>query len=121
MTIRAMVIRALTVGVLAATAGCVGSRPVEIAAKPTLDKNDVLEFEFHGAIVQLDSVRFTRDSVTGIPWKDQTRCCGRVAYALADVSAAKIRTFAPLGAILAGALAVFLFIGFEIARGIGGG
>jgi hypothetical protein len=120
-TIRANVIRALAVCALAAAAGCVGSRPVEVAAKPTLDQNNVLEFEFHGATVQLDSVRFSRDSVTGIPWKDQTRCCGRVAYAVADISAAKIRTFTPLGAILGGALAIVLFLGYEIARGAGGG
>jgi hypothetical protein len=75
----------------------------------------MVEFEYRGAKVQLDSVLFARDSVSGIPWHEPSLCCKRVAYALEDITKPKIRTFPTLGAILGVVFAIFLLWAYEVA------
>jgi hypothetical protein len=111
--------RALAVGFLVVIVGCGGTRVIDESAHPKLQPNDLVEFYYRGAKVQLDSVRLTRDSVSGIPWHEPTLCCKRVSYALADISTPKIRTFPALGAILGLVAAVLLFLGYEIATHLG--
>jgi hypothetical protein len=112
---RAYVICALAIGSVAAIVGCGGTQTIDVAAHPKLRPDNMVEFEFHGARVQLDSVLFTRDSVSGIPWHEPSLCCKRVAYALADISKPKVRTFPALGAILGVVFAVVLWFGYEVA------
>lgn len=79
----------------------------------------MVEFEYRGVTVQIDSVRFSRNSVSGIPWREPALCCKRVAYALGDISTPRIRTSPSSGTILLGvvgaiaAFGVFLAITFH--------
>jgi hypothetical protein len=100
-------------------AGCGGSQPIDVAAHPKLKSDDMVEFQYQGAKVQLDSVRFTQDSVSGIPWHEPSLCCKRVAYALTEISKPTVQTFPALGAILGLVVGVILFIGYEFAMHAG--
>ena len=77
----------LYLGLLAATA-CATPHPIDLAPMPAMDQRDVLEFRYRGESVTLESVRYTADSVTGIPWHAPTD--PRVGYLLKDVSNAKV-------------------------------
>ena len=57
-------------------------------------ERQIIEFRVDSGLVRLHSVRFARDSVTGIPWLQHTSCDScRVGYALARVS--EMRTGSP--------------------------
>lgn len=59
-----------------------------------LSERQILEFRADSQLVRLHAVRFTRDSVSGIPWLEHTSCDGcRVTYALARMS--DMRTGSP--------------------------
>ncbi|HEY4099274.1 MAG TPA: hypothetical protein VGM20_00195 [Gemmatimonadales bacterium] len=76
----AMLVAALTV------AGCAHWQPVEPARQPVLKERDVLQFDFVGEKVRLHSVRFTADSVSGIPWLRNPACDScRTSYPLSRV------------------------------------
>ena len=107
--------RTLAVGFLVVIIGCGGTQVIDESARPKIQPNDLVEFYYHGAKVQLDSVRFAHDSVSGVPWHEPSLCCKRVAYALEDITRPKIRTFPALGAILGAVAAIILFVGYEIA------
>ncbi|MES1258967.1 MAG: hypothetical protein ABUL71_00125 [Gemmatimonadota bacterium] len=80
--------RALTtLLMLLVVAGCASSHPVDLLPKPAMDPRDVLEFRYRGETITLESVRYTADSVTGIPWRAPTD--PRTGYLLADVTQAK--------------------------------
>jgi hypothetical protein len=105
----------LGVALLAATAGCGGSQPIDVAAHPKLEPKAMVEFEYRGAKVQLDSVLITRDSISGIPWHEPALCCKRVGYALADISKPAVHTFPALGAILGVVIGIVIYLGYEIS------
>ena len=48
--------RALTVALFVVIAGCGGSQPIDVASRPKLEPKAMVEFEYRGAKVQLDSV-----------------------------------------------------------------
>lgn len=57
-------------------------------------ERQIIEFRVDSGLVRLHSVRFARDSVTGIPWLQHTSCDScRVGYPLARVS--QMRTGRP--------------------------
>jgi hypothetical protein len=67
-------------------AGCAHWQPVEPARQPVLKQRDVLQFDFVGEKVRLHSVRFTADSVSGIPWLRNPTCDScRTSYPLSRV------------------------------------
>lgn len=111
--------RTLAIGFLSVTSGCGGTQTIDVAAQPKLQPLDMVEFEYRNARVQLDSVQFTHDSISGIPWHEPSLCCKRQVYALADISTPKIRTFPALGAILGLVAGVLLILGYEIATHLG--
>jgi len=67
---------------------CATSHPIDLSPKPVMDQRDVLEFRYRGESVALESVRYTPDSVTCIPWHAPTD--PRVAFLLKDVTNAKV-------------------------------
>ena len=79
----------LLLGLWGASA-CTTAHPnaIDLSPKPALDQRDVLEFRYRGESITLESVRYTTDSVTGIPWHAATD--PRVAYLLKDVTNAKV-------------------------------
>lgn len=112
--------RTLAVGFLVVIIGCGGTQVIDESARPKVQSKDLVEFYYRGEKVQLDSVRFTHDSVSGIHWHEPSLCCQRVAYALEEITRPKIRTFPALGAILGLVLGIVLFLGWEISTHIGG-
>src|SRR5690349_15212296 len=72
---------------------CVGPnwQPVAAPIPRPLDSKTTLEFHFKATLVRLHGVRFSGDSLSGIPWLEHLTCdtC-RVSYALADISQARI-------------------------------
>jgi hypothetical protein len=63
-------------------------------APAQLSERQVVEFRADSQLVRLHAVRFTRDSVNGIPWLEHTSCDScRVGYPLARVS--EMRTGSP--------------------------
>ena len=107
--------RALTVALFVVIAGCGGSQPIDVASRPKLEPKAMVEFEYRGAKVQLDSVILTRDSISGIPWHEPALCCKRVGYALADISKPAVHTFPALGAILGVVVGIIVYLGYEIS------
>ena len=116
-----MDLRTLAIGFLTVTAGCGGTQTIDVAAHPKLQPHDMVEFEYRNAKIQLDSVQFTHDSISGIPWHEPSLCCKRQVYAVADISTPKIRSFPALGTVFAGVLAVVLFLWIELAMHPPGG
>ena len=109
-----------------AASACAGPnwQPLTLPTPAPLESKTVVEFHAKDSLVRLHGVRFSRDSVSGIPWLDHLTCdtC-RVAYALTDVSG--VRTGNPgagawvLGAPIfivtgAGALLALLLVLFPI-------
>ena len=76
----------LLLGLWGASA-CATAHPIDLSPRPALDPRDVLEFRYRGESIALESVRYTADSVTGIPWHAPTD--PRVGYLLKDVTNAK--------------------------------
>ncbi|MGH7593491.1 MAG: hypothetical protein ACRELE_06535 [Gemmatimonadales bacterium] len=101
--------------VVTVVAGCGGSQPIDVAAHPKLDPQDMVQFDFRGTRVQLDSVRLTGDSISGIPWHESTLCCTRVAYSLREISPPEVHTFPDLGTILGVVVGVVVWFGYELA------
>ena len=97
-------------------AGCGGSQPIDVAARPRLDPQDMVQFDFQGARVQLDSVRITADSISGIPWHEPSLCCTRVAYPLRDISKPAVHTFPSLGTVFGVVLGVIVVFMYEVVR-----
>lgn len=95
--------------------GCGGTTPVDVASHPRLGPHQVVEFEYQGEPVALDSVVVTGDSISGVPWREPELCCKRVAYALAEVSPPRIRTFTSLGTILGVVFGVVALFMYELA------
>jgi hypothetical protein len=97
-------------------AGCAGAtEPIDVAAHPNVRPDRLVEFIYQDDRVQLDSVVFSRDSISGIPWHAAEHCCVRVAYPLARISHPEIRTFPPVGGIIGMALGIVLLVGYEVA------
>lgn len=113
-------IRGLAVGSLVVIVGCGGTRVIDESARPKLQPNDLVEFYYRGAKVQLESVRFTHDSVSGVPWHEPSLCCKRMTYALEEITRPKIRTFPSLVSVFAVVFGIVLFIGLEFAAHYGG-
>jgi hypothetical protein len=74
-----------------AVAGCAGWHGIEPQRAPRLQEGDVLEFQASGATVRLHAVRFTGDSLSGVPWLKHTSCDScRVSYATSAISGARV-------------------------------
>jgi len=78
--------------------GCTpGWRMFDPGARPApapLSERQIVEFRADSQLVRLHAVRFTHDSVNGIPWLEHTSCDScRVGYALSQVS--EMRTGSP--------------------------
>ena len=71
-----------------AASACATAHPIDLTPKPAMDQRDVLEFRYRGQSIALESVRYTADSVTGIPWHSPAD--PRVGYLLKDVTNAKV-------------------------------
>ncbi len=102
--------RALASATLFATVAgtaCVSSHPVDVAARTKLRPDEMVEFDFQGRKIQLDSVLIGHDSISGIPWHNPALCCTRVSYATKEITSPKLTSFPSLGAITVGILAVF--------------
>jgi len=116
--------RALVLSLILMVAGCAPSHPIDLAPKPTMDARDVLEFRYRGETITLESIRYTADSVTGIPWRQPTD--PRVGYLLADVTQAKHFETGKSGdhaarAILVSLGAGLLLLGYLISRALAEG
>jgi hypothetical protein len=78
--------------ILAATfvlTACAGTNwePLRLPSPAPLDSRTVLEFHARDSLIRLHGVRFTRDSLSGIPWLDHLSCDScRVTYRLSDIS-----------------------------------
>jgi hypothetical protein len=70
---------------------CSESRAITLSPTPTLDPRETLLFVRSDSLVRLRSVRFSSDSVTGIP-QSQDRSCSscRVRFALEEVSRPRV-------------------------------
>ncbi len=94
-------------------AGCSGHwEPLAVPTPAPLRPQTVVQFRAGDSIVQLHGVRFSRDSISGIPWLDHLSCdtC-RVSYALANIS--QVKTGDP------GAGAKTMVLPFAILTGAG--
>jgi hypothetical protein len=70
--------------------GCAGWHHVETSPPGALDRRTVLAFDVGMKHVQLHAVRFTADSVSGVPWLQPPSCDScRVSFALRDVTHAE--------------------------------
>jgi hypothetical protein len=78
---------------LAATVlmACGGPRSITLSPTPTLDPRQTLLFLRNDSLVRLWAVRFSPDSVSGVP-RSQDRSCGscRVGFALQEVSQPRV-------------------------------
>ena len=77
---------------------CNGPRPIALSPAPTLDPRETLIFLRSDSLVRLRSVRFSSDSVSGVP-QSQDRSCNscRVGFALQEVSRPRvIRSSSPV-------------------------
>ncbi|HEY4100436.1 MAG TPA: hypothetical protein VGM20_06130 [Gemmatimonadales bacterium] len=74
--------------VVFAAYGCANWQPVAISPAPhPVDQRAILEFHVHDQVVRLHGVRFSADSLSGVPWLKHLNCDScRVQYALADIS-----------------------------------
>jgi hypothetical protein len=68
--------------------GCANWQPVTVNPAPrAVDERTIVEFHLHEQVVRLHGVRFSTDSLSGVPWLQHLSCDScRVQYALADVS-----------------------------------
>ena len=112
--------RTITAALVVVVAGCGGTQPIDVAARPKLDPQAMVQFEYRGERVQLDSVRISKDSISGIRWHEPALCCARVAYSLGEITRPEVHTFPELGTIFAMVAAVILWFGYEVSSHVGG-
>jgi hypothetical protein len=110
----------LALFVPAATGCAPGWRAFDPGSGPApaqLSERQVVEFRVDSQLVRLHAVRFTRDSLNGIPWLEHTSCdtC-RVGYALALVTA--IRTGSPGRSAWILAIPFFVIVGVGVLFGL---
>ena len=111
-------------GALCLTACGPNWQPLASTQPKPLDPGQVVEFHRKDDLVRLHGVKFTPDSISGIPWLEHLSCdtC-RVTYAIADVT--QLRTGSPGGAawwLLGPFIAIMAFgTGLAIAWSAAGG
>jgi hypothetical protein len=77
----------LSVAVAGCSAGWQKFSPGDPPAPAKVDTREVIQFQADSHVIRLHAVRFTRDSVSGIPWLEHVSCDScRVSYALVGVT-----------------------------------
>jgi len=99
-------------------AGCSGNwQPLVVPTRTPLAEKTVVEFRSHDSLIQMHGVRFTNDSLSGIPWLDHLSCdtC-RKSYALARIS--EVKTGDPSAGARTMALPFAMFFGAGLVVGL---